>query len=73
MVEILKELKIDSKIIDFIVKIYREDSSKIRLEENREIEIEVTSGIRQGCMASTVLVKLTTCNIIEEMKKKQKN
>ena len=24
---------------------HREDSTKIRLEENREIEIEVTSGI----------------------------
>ena len=39
MAEILKELRIDSKIIDFIVRIYREDSTKIRLEEDREIEI----------------------------------
>ena len=44
MVEILKELKIDSKIIDFIIKIYREDSTKTQLEKNKEIEMEVTSG-----------------------------
>ena len=69
MVQILKELRIDSKIIDFIVRIYREDSTKIQLEKNKEIEIEVTSGIRQGCTASTVLFKLITYKIIEEMRK----
>ena len=69
MVQILKELRIDSKIIDFIVRIYREDSTTIQLEKNKEIEIEVTSGIRQGCTASTVLFKLITYKIIEEMRK----
>ena len=82
MVQILKELRIDSKIVtfftltlfiffylDFIVRIYREDSTKIQLEKNKEIEIEVTSGIRQGCTASTVLFKLITYKIIEEMRK----
>ena len=69
MVQILKELRIDSKIIDFIVRIYREDITKIQLEKNKEIEIEVTSGIRQGCTASTVLFKLITYKIIEEMRK----
>ena len=37
MVHILKELRIDSKIIDFIVRIYMEDSTKIQLEKNKEI------------------------------------
>ena len=68
MVQILKELRIESKIIDFVVRIYKEDSTKI-LEKNKEIEIEVTSGIRQGCTASTVLFKLITYKIIEEMRK----
>ena len=31
IVQVLKELRIDSKIIDFIVRIYREDSTKIQL------------------------------------------
>ena len=69
MVEILKELRIDSKKIDFIIRIYMEDSTKIQLEKNKEIEIEVTSGIRQGCTESTVLFKLITYKIIEEMRK----
>ena len=64
IVQILKELRIDRKIIDFIVRIYREDSTKIQLEKNKEIEIEVTSGTRQGCTASTVLFKLITYKII---------
>ena len=38
-----------------ILRIYREDSTKLQLEKNKEIEIEVTSGIRQGSTASTVL------------------
>ena len=69
MAQILKELRIDSKIIDFIVRIYMEDSKKIQLKKNKEIGIEVTSGIRQGCTASTVLFKLITYKIIEEMRK----
>ena len=56
MVQILKELRLDSKIIDFIKRIYKEDSIKIQLEKNKDIEIEVTSGIRQGCRASTVII-----------------
>ena len=47
MVQIIKELWLDSKIIDLIVRIYREDSTKIQLEKNKEMDIEVTSGIRQ--------------------------
>ena len=69
VVQILKELRIDSKIIDFIVRIYREDSTKIQLENNKEIEIKVTSGIRQGCTALTVLFKRISYEIIEEMRK----
>ena len=42
---------------------------KCIVEKNKEIEIEITSGIRQGCTASTVLFKLITCKIIEEMRK----
>ena len=71
MVQILKELRIDSKIIDFIVRIYKEDSTKIQLEKNKEIEIEVTSGIREGYTASTVLFKLITYKIIEKMRRRR--
>ena len=45
------------------------DRKEIQLEKNKEIEIEVTSGIRQGCTASTVLFKLVIHKIIEEMRK----
>ena len=52
--QILKELRIDGKKIDFIVRIYVGDSTKIQLEKNKEIEIEVTSGIRQPKQQSNV-------------------
>ena len=38
MVQILKELRIDSKIIDFIVRIYKEDSTKIQLEKIKKLK-----------------------------------
>ena len=38
MIQILKELRIDSKIIDFIVRIYREDSTKIQLERKKKLK-----------------------------------
>ena len=37
MVQILKELRIGSKIINFISRIYKEDSIKIQLKKNKEI------------------------------------
>ena len=49
----------------------RLDSTKIQLEKNKEIGIEVTSGIRQGCTASTVLFKLITYKIIEKIRKSE--
>ena len=47
---------------------YWEDTTKIQLEKNKEIEIEVPSGIRQGCTVSTVLFKLITYKNIEKMR-----
>ena len=40
-----------------------------QLKKSKEIEIEVTSGIRQGCTASKVLFKMIKNKIIEEMRK----
>ena len=50
----------ESNIIYFIVWIYWDDSTEIQLEENKDVGIEETSGIRQGCTASMVLFKLIT-------------
>ena len=48
---------------------YEGDRTTIKLGRMRS-NIEVTSGIRQGCCISTLLFKLITFTIIEELNKK---
>ena len=67
IIEILKDYRIQGEIIDFISRVYRGDSTVIGMEDNREIEIDIDNGIRQGCTASTVIFKLVTYKIIEEL------
>ena len=58
-------------IIELIVQIYQEDSTIIKLGRMNK-KVEVTSGIRQGCCISTLLFKLVTFKIIDELRKKGK-
>ena len=69
LIEVLIEYKINPKIIDLIVQMYKEDHTVIKLGSMAE-KIEVTGGIRQGCCISTLLFKLVTFKIIEELRKK---
>ena len=48
--------KIDPKVIDIIAKVNTGDRTIVKMGERIE-EIEVGSGIRQGCTASTVFFK----------------
>jgi len=50
---------------------YQEDCTVIKLGRMNK-KIEVTSGIRQGCCISTLLFKLVTFRIIDELRKKKK-
>merc|ERR1712030_224322 len=63
----LKKYNINEKIIDKIVDLYTNDQTTIKLGENKK-KITVTSGIRQGCAISTLLFKMITYCIIEELK-----
>ena len=63
------ELRVDDSIIDFVKRIYNDDSTKMMLNEGRMLNMEVTSGIRQGCTLSSVLFKLVTYKIIEQLRK----
>ena len=65
----LKKYHIHERIIDKIVALYTNDETTIRLG-NCEEKIRVTSGIRQGCALSTLLFKMITYCIIEELEEK---
>ena len=65
----MKRYKLHTKIIDIIINIY--NNEKTILTRDKEIidEMEITSGIKQGCNGSTVLFLLITYIIIEELNK----
>ena len=69
LIEALIKFKFHPTAIDVIVSIYENDSTDIHLGDNKITQIEVTSGIRQGCNGSTVLFLLITYLIIEEISK----
>merc|ERR1711913_92345 len=71
LIEVLIGYKINPLIIDLIVQMYQEDCTIIKLGKMNK-KVEVTSGIRQGCCISTLLFKLVTFKIIDELREKQK-
>merc|ERR1711888_489321 len=71
LIEVLIGYKINPKIIDLIVQMYRDDYTVIKLGNMLE-KIEVTGGIRQGCCISTLLFKLITFKVIEKLRKERK-
>ena len=66
LLEALVRYKINPGLIDLVARVYSGDEVVIRWGD-REERIRVTSGIRQGCTASTTFFKLITYIIIEEL------
>ena len=69
LIKAMRKYGINTNIIEVMVQMYSEDTTTICLGK-REEKIEVTSGIKQGCSISTLLFKLITYNIIEELEEK---
>ena len=66
LVEVLVKYKIHPEVIDMMVKVYSGDKTFLRLG-GKVAEVEVTSGIRQGCTASTLFFKIVTFIILERL------
>ena len=64
IITVLKYYKIDTKIIDSIVRIYENDSTNIKLREGINQNFKITSGIRQGCTQVEVGSSATHISII---------
>ena len=58
--------RIHHKIIETIENIYQEDNTEIKFGDLHQ-NINITSGIRQGCTGSTTLFKIITYMIINEL------
>ena len=63
----LKKYRIHPKIIDIIAHIYEKDKTQVYFNNIHQADIDVSSGIRQGCNCSSNLVLLVTYLIIEKM------
>ena len=68
MINILKTYKIHEKIINILSDIYQNDKTEIQLNGKTYTEMNVTSGIRQGCNGSALLFILVTYQIIKHIK-----
>ena len=55
VLEILQEYRIEWRVIELFKRVYSEDGTRLVLGEQNEVEVEVESGIRQGCTASCLL------------------
>ena len=69
LIEAMIAYKIHPKVIDAVTNIYQGDETTIRLNDDTAEELEVTSGIRQGCTGSTTLFKIVTYIIMKEIHK----
>ena len=72
LIEVLIKFKINPQIINLIVQMYEGDRTTIQLGRMRET-IEVTGGIRQGCSISTLLFKMVTFTMIEDLRNQAKS
>ena len=69
LIEVLKEYRVHPKMIDLIAKVYSSDRTTLSFGDIEE-EIEITSGIKQGCTVSTTLFKLVTYMIMTNLEEK---
>lgn len=67
LIEVLIDYKVNPKIIELIVQMYKDDHTIINLG-NMQQKIEVTGRIRQGCCISTLLFKMVTFKIIDKLR-----
>ena len=71
LVKALLKYKVHPLMIDIITEIYKDDKTTLTLSNNIKLDINITSGIRQGCTGSTTLFKLITYVIIQKLEQRR--
>ena len=69
LIKTLMDYKIHPNLIDIVTGTYIDDRTNIVTGGETEMKMTVSSGIRQGCTASTTLFKLLTYVIIDRLQK----
>ena len=65
LIHILTDNKVHPNLINIISKIYQGDKTVIEILPNQMKEIDISSGIKQGCTGSATLFKMLTYKIME--------
>ena len=68
----MKDYKMHPKVIDATAEIYEGDTTKTNIGYDLETELDITSGIKQGCTGSTTIFKLITYTIIDKIEREGK-
>merc|ERR1712030_229699 len=68
LVKIMMHFRLNNQVIQTLISMYDRDTTTIILG-NMEGDVEVKSGIRQECTASTFLFKIITFRIIEMIRR----
>ena len=69
LIDILKEYMVNPHIVNLIAKIYSNDRTIVTIGDIEE-EMDINSGIKQGCTASTTFFKLITYGIMNSIEEK---
>ena len=69
IVKVLNFYKVDKNIIDFIVQIYDEDTTCMKIRDDLKIFFEINNGIRQGCTLSATIFKMITYKIMDAIER----
>ena len=69
LLETMQKHKLHPKAIDIIINIYKNEKTVLTKENEFLDDIEITSGIKQGCNSSGTLFLLITYLIIDELNK----
>ena len=67
IINVMMKYKIHPNIIDYIANIYNNDNTTLYLNNIEQGNIQITSGIRQGCNGSTVIFLMITYIIIDKL------
>ena len=69
LIEMLIKYKCDANLIDIVSQLYTNDRTKLFLNNEEIEEINITSGIRQGCTGSPLMFTLVVNHVIDKIVK----
>ena len=65
--EKMEELKINPTLIKAIVNLYKDNTLKIKINNNVSDRFEISKGLRQGCCPSPALFKIYLDRILQSV------